>query len=119
MWFGKESAKEEADTNAYKIFELDDFFNGGVEARENTFIFILDTGAGLYAWRMGKSKPLIKFNTCIICQKIKDERKADPNIFFYDEGKKQKQIGNNLTTKTNNENEYDCGLYWGYKKYPD
>ena len=31
----------------------------------------------------------------------------------------KKQIGNNLTNKTNNENEYDCGLYWGYKKYPD
>ena len=82
MWVGKESAKEEADTNAYKIFELDDFFYGGIEARENTFIFILDTGVGLYAWRMGKSKPLIKNNTCIICQKIKDERNADPNIFF-------------------------------------
>ena len=53
MWVGKESAKEEADTNAYKIFELDDFFYGGIEARENTFIFILDTGVGLYAWRMG------------------------------------------------------------------
>ena len=90
MWVGKESAKEEADTNTYKIFELDDFFNGDVEARENTFIFILDTGAGLYAWRMGKSKPLIK----IICQKIKDERNADPNIIFYDEGKKQ--IENNF-----------------------
>ena len=82
MWVGKESAKEEADTNAYKIFELDDFFYGGIEARENTFIIILDTGVGLYAWRMGKSKPLIKNNTCIICQKIKDERNADPNIFF-------------------------------------
>ena len=59
---------------------------------------------------MGKYKPLIKNNTYIICQKIKDERNTNPNIIFYDEVKKQ--IGNNLiNNKTNNENEYDCGLY--------
>ena len=51
--------------------------------------------------------------------KNKKRKKRRPKTFFYDEGKKQKQIGNNLTNKTNNENEYNCGLYWGYKKYPD
>ena len=50
--------------------------------------FILDTGLDLYAWRGEKSKPLLKYNTCIICQKIKDARNGRPKYVFYDEGDK-------------------------------
>ena len=50
--------------------------------------FILDTGLDLYAWRGEKSKPLMKFNTCLICQKIKDARNGRPKYTFYDEGDK-------------------------------
>jgi len=50
--------------------------------------FILDTGLDLYAWRGEKSKPLLKFNTCLVCQKIKDARNGKPKYVFYDEGDK-------------------------------
>lgn len=50
--------------------------------------FILDTGLDLYAWRGEKSKPLLKYNTCIVCQKIKDARNGRPKYVFYDEGDK-------------------------------
>lgn len=50
--------------------------------------FILDTGLDLYAWRGEKSKPLLKYNTCMICQKIKDARNGRPKYTFYDEGDK-------------------------------
>ena len=50
--------------------------------------FILDTGKELFAWRGKDSKPLLKFNTCIICQKIKDARKGRCKYTFFDEGDK-------------------------------
>ena len=50
--------------------------------------FILDTGLELYAWRGEKTKPLLKFKTCTICQKIKDSRNGRPKYTFYDEGDK-------------------------------
>ena len=50
--------------------------------------FILDTGLDLYAWRGENSKPLMKFNTCIVCQKIKDARNGKPKYKFFDEGDK-------------------------------
>ena len=48
--------------------------------------FILDTGLELYGWRGEKSKPLLKFNTCLVCQKIKQARNGRPKYVFYDEG---------------------------------
>jgi gelsolin len=39
--------------------------------------FILDTGLELFAWRGKDSKPLLKFNTCIICQKNKRCQKRE------------------------------------------
>ena len=53
--------------------------------------FILDTGLELYAWRGKDSKPLLKFQTCLICQKIKDARKGKAKYTFYDEGDKGTQ----------------------------
>ena len=50
--------------------------------------FILDTGLDLYAWRGEKTKPQMRFSTCLICQKIKDARNGRPKYTFYDEGDK-------------------------------
>ena len=50
--------------------------------------FILDTGLELYAWRGEKTKPQMRFSTCLICQKIKDARNGKPKYTFYDEGDK-------------------------------
>ena len=50
--------------------------------------FILDTGLELYAWRGEKTKPQMRFSTCLICQKIKDARNGRPKYTFYDEGDK-------------------------------
>ena len=53
--------------------------------------FVLDTGLELFAWRGKDSKPLLKFNTCIICQKLKDARKGKAKYTFFDEGDKGTQ----------------------------
>ena len=50
--------------------------------------FILDTGLELFAWRGEKTKPQMRFSTCLICQKIKDARNGKPKYTFYDEGDK-------------------------------
>ena len=69
--------------------------------------FILDTGLELFAWRGKDSKPLLKFNTCIICQKIKDARKGRAKYTFYDEGDKGTQ---EIMTKYLKQDELNVNL---------
>ena len=88
MLVGKQSIKDETGATIYKIFELDEFFRGGIylfikfkrktsRAQEISLflfnliqedLFILDTGLELFnTWRREKTKPEMRFSTCLIC----------------------------------------------------
>ncbi len=84
---GKQSTKDETGAAIYKIFELDEFFRGGIylfiklkrktsRAQEIPLflynliqedLFILDTGLELFTWRREKTKPEMRFSTCLTC----------------------------------------------------